>query len=47
MNIRSRNCKQEGWDAGQASAMRFAGQAVAYVAGSACQGTQQEREWPL
>ena len=33
MNIQSGNCKQGGWDASQASAMRFAGQAVAYVAG--------------
>ena len=47
MGICSGNCKQGGWDAGQASVTSSAGQAVAYVAGSACQVTQQEREWPL
>ena len=40
MDNRSGTCKQGGWgDAGQASAMRFAGEAVAHVAWSACQGT--------
>ena len=42
----SGSCKQGGWDVSQASAMRFAGQAVAYVAGSACQAPSRRGSGP-